>query len=518
MAVTQVARETKRSTSESILPKSVACARLLDNPTWEELRRMARPSEWTTQWGNAAYVTRVRSRSGAFTKSFVDEPANTSDRELIAKVQQHLEDKALIQVDRSMGKGPSAYHCRIYISEHAARVALFWSSALFPPPSDYAKKTPDLVTVYVEEWPERRVLVDAENGVTYVLGVDYYGECKKSFLRMGMYKAKREHGGLGLHAGSKILRVKEKGGALVERGAIFFGLSGTGKTSLTCHPHELEGEEKVEILQDDVVFMMPDGACLGTEEGFYIKTDGLRPEDQPTLYYGIQEPRALMENVWVGPDREVDFDAHGISKNGRAIVWRSDIDLAGERIDLDKVHMVFFITRNQTIVPPVARLTPEQGAAAFMLGESIKTSAADPKAAGEPVREVGTNPFIVGSKDEEGNRFLEILERNKGEIQCFLLNTGKIGGPDGEKISLMTSQAIIREIARGTVEWAPDADWGYEVATKVPGIDLEKLDPKKHYDEATYGGLVEGLKGERRDWLKKFPALRQEIVDAFPLA
>ncbi len=311
--------------------------------------------------------------------------------------------------------------------------------------------------------------------------------------------------------------MKNAEGELTEKGAIFFGLSGTGKTSLTCHPHELEAPEKAEILQDDVVFMLPDSSCKGTEEGFYIKTDGLRPEDQPTLYYGIQKPRALLENVWVDPSRKVDFDNGGISKNGRAIVWRSDIDLADERIDLEQLDLVFFITRNFTIVPPVSKLSPAQAAAAFMLGESIKTSAANPKAAGEAVREVGTNPFIVGPKNEEGNRFLEILERNP-HIQCFLLNTGVVGGKEeGLKITLMMSQAIIREIARGTVKWAPDADWGYDVATEAPGMDLHKFDPKHFYTHEEYERRVKKLKEERREWLALFPGLRKDIVEAFPL-
>ena len=508
----------KQSVSEPYLPRDLELGHVLDNPSWEALRAMARPGEWTTVWGNAAYVSRVRSRSAKFSKNFVDETFDAEDRALVEAVREHVKTREFIQVDRTMGKGEGAYHCRAFIQKHVARVALFWHSALFPPPEDYATREPDFVTYYVEDWPVRRVLIDAEHGVTYILGIDYYGECKKSFLRMGMYHTKTRRGGLGLHAGSKILRVKERGGALVERGAIFFGLSGTGKTSLTCHPHELKGEEGVEILQDDVVFMMPDGACRGTEEGFYIKTDGLRPDDQPTLYDAVQKPRALLENVWVNPDRDVDFDADGISKNGRAIVWRSDIDLCGERIDLDKVKLVFFITRNYTIVPPVARLTPAQGAAAFMLGESIKTSAADPSAAGEAVREVGTNPFIVGPKFEEGNRFLEILERNADHIQCFLLNTGKVGGKEeGKKITLMMSQAIIREIARDTVEWTQDPDWGYEVPTSIPGMDIQAFDPRRLYAPDVYAELCRTLKKERKAWLEQFEGLRPEIVTAFPL-
>lgn len=515
MAATAAVTRTEQTTF--VIPRDIVAREVIDNPTWDELRAMTRSSEWTTQWGNASYLTRVRSRSGAFSKAFIDDAPTAEDLALIEEVRDYVAKQRLIQVDRTLGQGDGRYHCRLLISEHMARVALFWHSALYPAPIDYATHEPDFITLYIEEWPQRRVLIDAENGVTYVLGIDYYGECKKAFLRMGMYHTKVHRGGLGLHAGSKLLTVRNSRGELVERGALFFGLSGTGKTSLTCHPHELEGDERAEILQDDVVYMQPDGSCKGTEEGFYIKTDGLRPEDQPTLFWGIQKPKALLENVWVNPDRTVDFDNLVLSKNGRAIVWRTDIPLCEERIDLDHADLIFFITRNFTIVPPVARLTREQGAAAFMLGESIKTSAADPSADGESVREVGMNPFIVGPRFEEGNRFFEILRKNPG-IQCFVLNTGMVGGRDGgNKISLMMSQAIIREIARDTVEWEHDETWGYEVPSSIPGIDVANFDPRRLYSETALVEWVAKLKAARLEWLARFPGLDDRIVRAFPL-
>ena len=113
---------------------------------------------------------------------------------------------------------------------------------------------------------------------------------------------------------------------------------------------------------------------------------------------------------------------------------RRELDFTDPRIDLDHVDLIFFITRRETIVPPAARLNPEQAAAYFMLGESIITSAADPTKAGQSVREVGTNPFIVGSEGEEGNLFYRIIKKNP-KVQCFLLNTGGFGGREIERTS-----------------------------------------------------------------------------------
>ena len=125
------------------------------------------------------------------------------------------------------------------------------------------------------------------------------------------------------------------------------------------------------------------------------------------------------------------------------MVKRRDIAFTDRGIDLEKVNFMIFITRRHDIVPPVARLSPEWAAAAFMLGESVETSAGDPTQAGKSLRVVGTNPFIIGSEEEEGEIFLSIL-RNNPDIQCFMLNTGKVGGEDrGQKITVADSVKIL---------------------------------------------------------------------------
>ena len=97
-----------------------------------------------------------------------------------------------------------------------------------------------------------------------------------------------------------------------------------------------------------------------------------------------------------------------------------------------EVDFIIFITRRHDILPPIIRLNREWAAVAFMLGESVETSAGDPTEAGKAVRVVGTNPFIVGPEEEEGNIFLDIL-KNHPDIQCFILNTGHVGGMDRKK-------------------------------------------------------------------------------------
>jgi phosphoenolpyruvate carboxykinase (ATP) len=298
-------------------------------------------------------------------------------------------------------------------------------------------------------------------------------------------------------------------------GFLLFGLSGTGKTTLTLHDHGLKEPEKAIIKQDDVVLLTRDGRAFGTEDGFYIKTEGLEPS-QTVLWGAATHPTAAYENIKVGAGGKVDFLDTSITSNGRGVVLRRFIKGTGDGIDLDKANKIVFITRRNDVVPVCARLTSEQAAAYFMLGESIETSAGDPTKAGQAKREVGTNPFIVGPEADEGNRVLQILRANP-DMQAYILNTGSIGakaGFPGEKVTIKASTEIMKQIAKEGIRWKKDPDWGYEVPAEVPGIDLSKYDPRSYYSPEEYAGLVEKLRQERREWLAKFPGLDSVIPRA----
>lgn len=495
---------------------------ILNNPSSREMRDLARHEERTTEYGSASYVSEVRSRSAKLTyivedgvELGVDQTGITLAKAgaLANEVHRYLRERELIRLDRRMGLNNNfSLHCRLYISKEFARIPYQWDAMLFEPENRDGE--PDLQTIFVPEWPERIIFCHAEAGVTYVLGADYFGECKKSFLRKAMYLQKKR-GGIGLHAGSKVIRVRDAEGRLREAGFILFGLSGTGKTTLTMHNHGLTGEEGVAIRQDDVVMLNPDGSCYGTERGFYIKTDGL-DESQAVLYHAATLPSAIFENIKVLEDGTVLFNDTGLTSNGRGVVQRAEVKGTDDRIDLDRADKVIFITRRDDVVPAVAKLNPEQAAAFFMLGESIETSAGDPTKAGQPKRQVGTNPFIVGPEAQEGNRFLEIL-RNNPTMECYLLNTGSVGKSEktaGVKITIDHSTTIMKEIARGSITWEEDPDWGYLLPADVPGIDYGPLDPRQYYTDGVYQARSAQLRGERRAWLAKYPGLAPEIREA----
>jgi Phosphoenolpyruvate carboxykinase (ATP) len=152
-----------------------------------------------------------------------------------------------------------------------------------------------------------------------------------------------------------------------------------------------------------------------------------------------------------------------------------------------------------------------------MLGESVETSAGDPAEAGKPRRVVGTNPFIMGSEEEEGNSFLSIL-RNNPDVQCFLLNTGSVGGVTrGQKVTVRDSVKIIEMIARDKIVWKKDDFWGYEVPVEIPGVDLARFDLSSYYPEEKVVEMSQDLKQERLEWLSQFKGLNRDIINALKL-
>ncbi|WP_122087913.1 phosphoenolpyruvate carboxykinase (ATP) [Halalkalicoccus subterraneus] len=475
---------------------------VLYEPSFEELRAFSKPLETTTEYGSPSYVSQFRSRSSERTKNAVDHTFTGEDWDLIDRALSAAGTTELVCFDRMVGRHPEhAYCCRLFVPKEYGRIALAWAKLLDPAPDGHE---PDFYTLQLPDTEETAIRVLPEEGLTVVLGSDYTGEAKKSFLRLFMYRAK-QRGGLGLHAGTKRLTLEDDDG-LSEVYQAFLGLSGTGKSTLTGHGCWLDSPESAVMLQDDVCALFPDTLAGSEGGGLYIKTIGLDAEEQPALYRAATRPDAVLENVAVAEDGTVDFDDGSLTTNGRAVIRRDDLPSAAPEIDCDRADQVFFITRNP-LMPPIARLSPEQAAVAFMLGESVETSAGDPDRAGESIRVVGTNPFIVGPEGEEGNRFADLIDETDAE--CFVLNTGSVGS---QEIGVEDTIAILTAAARDEIEWTHDDQLGFEVPQRVPEMAIEEFRLAENHD--AYGEKLAALREERREYLAAFDTLRDEIREA----
>jgi phosphoenolpyruvate carboxykinase (ATP) len=152
-----------------------------------------------------------------------------------------------------------------------------------------------------------------------------------------------------------------------------------------------------------------------------------------------------------------------------------------------------------------------------MLGETKGTSAGGVAEAGKSLRVPGTNPFFFDDDALQGNRLLELLA-TMPDLEAFVLNTGLVGGEgEGSKVvRIQDSSAIVQGIVEGTIEWETDPDFGYEVATSVPGVDdPELLQPARLYArqgrKAEYDEIVARLQKERAEYLAGYEKLDPAI-------
>mgnify|MGYP001164260578 CR=1 FL=1 len=482
------------------------CRSLLRDLTEEELRHLSATDSVPNNRNAALYVTRIRSRSAAFTESIYDIDEGTIS--LLEQVWGYLRWQQLIRVSTRVGSPEiSPLKANLYVPRRFSRLAHMFHGNFFPQvDEDFA----DMVTVVVPEWHQRKVLVFPRQRVTYILGSDYYGEVKMATLRMAMHVAREELNGIGLHAGSKMVRI-QSGDGPKELGILVFGLSGTGKTTITTADHGLVDPEGVEVLQDDINLLLSDGRALGTERNFYIKTDNV--SKQPPLLAAASDGRAMLENCWVDDDGDVNFDNHAISTNGRAVVPRDAIPNTSPRIDMEHTDVLLFNMRRYDI-PPIGRLvSPEQAAAYFMLGESTITSAEDPSRVGQAKRVVGFDPFIVDQPQKNGNRILQILRENS-KIRCYVMSTGRVGGNNGVNITPEVTFGCIEAALRERLSFRYDDILGYEVPESYPFEGGERYDPYRTWDREAYKKLIGDLRKERREYLSKFSGLAQEIVTA----
>ncbi|HEY0717653.1 MAG TPA: phosphoenolpyruvate carboxykinase [Streptosporangiaceae bacterium] len=495
------------------------------NPSAERLRELTAkmPNSQETEFGNVAVKARVDSRSTRST--YLVEDSTNSDKQTITRAEYdrvaaeqdaYIAGQDVVVVDGYIGPDPEfRTKARLIMEASNANVAGMQQQLYYPAGDDHdpAAWDPGTTVIYTPNLPapgypdDRLIAVDLNASITRVMNSDYFGESKKGGLRMWNDIVYRR-GGLALHAGCKVIPV---GGR--NRTVLIVGLSGTGKTTTT-----FTSQLGSRPAQDDFIALMPGGVVHATENGCFAKTFGLDPELEPAIYHATTQPDAYLENVSVDERGKVDFFDTSYTKNGRTTWPFSYVD-PWPADQLEPAEFLLILNRNENIVPGVARLDRTQTAAYFMLGETTGTSAGGKDEEGKFLRVPGTNPFFPRAMTDMGNRMLELLDGH--DLKAFVLNTGRVGGgdghPDSKKVTIPYSSAIVQGIVQDTIAWTADPDFGYEIATAVPGVDdIEILQPQRLYERtgraAEYAAAVERIKRERTDYLASFEGLDASIV------
>jgi phosphoenolpyruvate carboxykinase (ATP) len=494
------------------------------NPEPAEMRELALRYQdriTITEFGNLAYQSETTSRLNSSTFFVSDNEIHKNrisrqEASLWARRQdEYIRRRDMIRLDGYIGPDPEfRTGCRLYVEATHANLPAMQRHLYFPPDSDWSAEfqviyTPGLRAPGMPA--ERLITIDLETSTTRVLGSDYFGESKMGGLRM-WNKLVYDRGGLALHAGLKTFpAAATRSGE--EESMLIIGLSGTGKTTTTFR-RQL-GSLPV---QDDFVALMSGGTVFTSENGCFAKTFGLDPLVEPAIYAGATAEDAWLENVSVDPDGKVDFFDPAYTTNGRCTFPLANIEHRSP-LGVPPARYLLILNRSQSIIPAVARLDRRQAAAYFMLGETMGTSAGGAAEAGKSLRVPGTNPFFFDDDAMQGNRFLDLIE-SMPDLGVFLLNTGRVGGPEEDarslNIRIADSSAVVSGIVDGSIEWVDDPDFGYQVAASVPGVDGGVLRPALHYRAqgrgAEYAEAVDRLRRERESYLAGFGRLREEIV------
>jgi phosphoenolpyruvate carboxykinase (ATP) len=321
------------------------------------------------------------------------------------------------------------------------------------------------------------ILISFARKLILIGGTGYAGEIKKSVFTVLNYLMP-DRGVLPMHAS---VNVAEAGAVTV-----FFGLSGTGKTTLSMDPGR-------RFLGDDEHGWSEDGV-YNFEGGCYAKTIRLSAADEPLIYAATERHGTTVENVaWDPLTRHIDYDDGGYTENGRASFSIEAIPNAIPSGKAGHPDCIIFLTADAFgVLPPVARLSPEQAAYHFSLGYTAKVAGTE-RGVKEPEPVFSAlygEPFFPRPHAIYINLFMEKLRHHR--VPVWLVNTGWTGGRYGvgRRIDIPVTRAIIRAIQNGDlnqVAFQTDPVFGFEIPITCPGVPAAILDPATTWsDPAAY--------------------------------
>jgi phosphoenolpyruvate carboxykinase (ATP) len=438
-------------------------------------------------------------------------PTNVSlDRESYRAVRQRALDylnvcNRLYCFDGFAGWDPK-YRIKIRVICSRPYHALFMHTMLIrPTPEQLASfDQPDFLIYNAGAFPADQLMakvgsktcvsLNLEERELVILGTEYAGEMKKGvFTAVNYFAPKR--GVLSMHCSATADKQ-------TRRSSLFFGLSGTGKTTLSADPKRYLVGDDEHCWGDDGVFNI--------EGGCYAKAINLTSESEPDIFAALRFG-AVLENVVLEEDHSVDYTDVSITENTRGaypinFIRNSLIPcVAGPPTD------VIFLTCDAFgVLPPVSSLTPELAMFHFISGYTAKVAGTE-VGVKEPVATFSAcfgEPFLVWHPKKYAELLAEKIRKNNTRV--WLVNTGWSGGAYGvgRRIKLAHTRAIIDAIHDGTVatlrRW-PDPVFGFDVVTECPGVPNEIFLPRNTWaDKAGYDSAAKKLFDLFQDNFKKY--------------
>ena len=348
---------------------------------------------------------------------------------------------------------------------------------------------------------------DLSRNIVLIGGTSYGGEMKKSVFTALNYRLP-EKGVMPMHCSAN---VGPDGDA-----AVFFGLSGTGKTTLSADPHRT-------LIGDDEHGWGEDG-IFNFEGGCYAKTIRLSAEAEPEIFATTRRFGTVLENVVLDADRVPDLDDGSLTENTRAAYPLSFIPNASETGRDGHPQNIIMLTADAFgVLPPIAKLTPAEAMYHFLSGYTAKVAGTE-KGVTEPTATFSTcfgAPFMPRHPTEYGNLLRDLISRHG--VNCWLVNTGWTGGAygTGKRMPIKVTRALLGAALDGTLndaEFRTDANFGFKVPVAVEGVDKQLLDPRSTWaDKAAYDAQAEKLVAMFGKNFEKFEShVDEAVMSAMP--
>ena len=399
---------------------------------------------------------------------------------IYAKVTAYLQNKDVFIFDGFAGADPK-YTKAFRIVNELASQNLFIHQLLRRPTADQLKDFHEDYTIIAAPGfkcipeidgtrSEAAVLVDYEAHLVVICGTQYAGEIKKSVFSVMNYVLPKQ-GVFPMHCSANIGKDGDS--------AVFFGLSGTGKTTLSTDPKRL-------LIGDDE-HGWDDNGVFNFEGGCYAKVINLDKESEPDIYNAIKR-NALLENVTLDKDGKIDFADKSVTENTRVSYPIDHIEKIVRPVSSAPAakNVIFLSADAFGVLPPVSILTPEQTKYYFLSGFTAKLAGTE-RGITEPTPTFSAC-FGQAFLELHPTKYAEELVKKmqKSGAKAYLVNTGWNG--TGKRISIKDTRGIIDAILSGAINEAPTKKiphFDFEVPTSLPGVDPAILDPRDTYKDAS---------------------------------
>ncbi|HUX34279.1 MAG TPA: phosphoenolpyruvate carboxykinase (ATP) [Gemmatimonadaceae bacterium] len=453
------------------------------------------------------FIVREPSTEGHVDWGKVNQPMAVAHFEtLTADVRQYLDgrDELFVQ-DLYCGADPAHRLSVRYVSPNAWHMAFVRNMFIRPEMAELAAFAPNFTVLHAPEFeadPARHgtrtstfIVLNLAQRMILIGGTRYAGELKKAmFTVMNYYLPKNNV--LSMHCSANIGHDGDT--------ALFFGLSGTGKTTLSADPHR-------NLIGDDEHGWSADGV-FNFEGGCYAKVINLSPEGEPDIYATTQMFGTILENVVLDPaTAKVRFADQSITENTRASYPLPYIrnHVPSGRGGHPK-NVVFLCADAFGVVPPVAKLTREQAMYYFLSGYTAKVAGTE-RGVTEPQATFSAcfgAVFLVWHPAKYAEMLGQLLDQHDATV--WLVNTGWTGGPAGvgSRMKLGYTRAMVQALLRGElahVKTATDPVFGLHVPTGIPGVPAAVLTPRETWaDKAAYDAQAAKLAEMFKDNFRQF--------------